>query len=352
MSLEELESYTAQPFNPISVSRDLIRDVNGTNPTELDIITPAKKVQFDMVEADKRLMATTGSNHEKLIANFTKLEHSKKVLTDTINPNVDRINSSFLRIHNNVTTPYNDAVKLNSALKRIHNTLDLLRRASHFIHLIQQIQSSEGVKLARLLSQLSALYRSLDSTLLTLRLIRDYQPILTNKCFELQQNDTNVIMGSRFEESSQELQVSLQLLFHLNETEFYAVVDKATISKQIQTTSAQLTRALQLPRNFTLVVSEIYENSKSYFPLVETVLQKAGLLEQFLQHEKCTLLFESYWERLGLRFRKSIAATMARGGPIAKNLRVYKNGILNLVTEIFPEGRIRDIVMEGVNLIT
>ncbi|KAG7661981.1 COG5 [[Candida] subhashii] len=386
--LEDFEAFLESDFEPLQFANELLLATNGNDNPELDLATPIKKLRFDIDECDKRMSSIASSNYESLVANFSKIEGLQSILTDRMNPAVEQVNAPFKRIKQEIIEPYEEAVKLNNALKRIHLTLDLLRSASFFIFLIQQLEelqkpgarnaaeesgNKDLVRLAKLHVQIKQLYenavleKSKDVNILSIKLIRDYQPTettrraaLISECSQILNKEFNHQSG--INEKNQQLQTNLMALYILNKKEFFNVFDKATIVRQVNTAGGQLSRALQSPRNFTAIMSEVKEGAKEYFDKLEELLsvwhvfkenedERISFLKEILLYYKENSLSDIFWSKLALKFKKNIAATMARGGPIAKNLRIYFEGLNNSISETFTSEYERELMLDALSLI-
>lgn len=369
--LADFEAYLEPDFEPFRYANDLLLATNDNEDSELDLSTSIKRLKFDIDECDKRMKAISVDNYESLISNFTKIEDTKAALRDHINPQIERVNTSFTRIKSNVIEPFDNALKLNNAMKRIHSTLNLFRGSSYFIFLVQQLQESEKVydslsvesnnkeviRLARLQAQLTQFYdrekkvnhANMNSSLMSIKYIRDFQPIHTSKkatlVSELSQEVSTYL--NRHNAATGNLQNGLMALYILSEKDFRTTIEKLSISKQVQNSLSQLTRSLQSPRNFNVVLKDIKESSKEYLRFMNETLTACEikptsdsqkhiiLLEVVKSHFDSKTIEQVFWSDLSLKFKKNIVATMARGGPIAKNLKVYQSGIKNSINEIF-----------------
>ncbi|EGW32369.1 uncharacterized protein SPAPADRAFT_138090 [Spathaspora passalidarum NRRL Y-27907] len=378
--LEDFEAFLEPDFDPIHFANELLLGTNGSDNTELDLATPIKKLKFDVDECNKRMSSIASNNYEDLVINFSTIENLQSILIDQINPQLERINAPFNRIKQEIIQPYDEAVKLNNALKRIHQTLNLLRSASFFIVLVQQLEELEQgdnfsvddshgdvVRLAKLHSQIRQLYQSASGEdtsthILSVKLIRDYQGIeaarrasLINQCSQLINNEfshlTSLHPGNR------KLNNNLQALYILDPNEFFLIFDKATITRQVTINVNLLSRALQSPRNFTTIVKEVKDTSQEYFEKLNAILSgwkmddDQTILHVVLTHYKVELLYALYWSKLNHKFKKNIASTMARVGPIAKNLKVYYEGLKNAVSEMFTTEYEKRLILDSLSLI-
>jgi hypothetical protein len=363
--VDDFEAFLEPDFNPQRFVNDLIVGVNGNDCDNLDLVTPIKKLKFDIEECNKRMEKIANGNYESLVENFNQIETAKQLLKATINPSVERVNLSFERIQSEVILPYDEAVKLNTALKKIHKTVEILRGASFFIIMIQQLQSLEEsnnpVKLARLHNQLTQIYETeATSTLLPIKLIRNFQGIQFTKKTKLFNDATNTVTNdinhhSSFNDKNETLQSNLQVLYILNPKDFFLVLEKASLNRQVQLASTQLQRSLQSPRNFTEAISEIKENAEEYFRTLMAILSKCTPKDEDLESLALkfynTPLIDIFWQRVALKFKKNVAATMARGGPIAKNLKLYNEGLNKTVKDTFQDTPEQQLLLDALSII-
>ena len=160
--------------------------------------------------------------------------------------------------------PYEEALKKNNALKRIHLTLNLLRGAGYFMFLVQQLEEIEKlntkaedqsnlkkdiIRLAKLHIQISQLYKNekeqnnlkiknSNANILSIKLIRDYEAIqinkqnaLINEWVQSISNDFNHHIS--FSVTNIELQNKLIALYTLNKKEYLQIIEKS-INKHVQ----------------------------------------------------------------------------------------------------------------------
>ncbi|GEQ68160.1 hypothetical protein JCM33374_g1827 [Metschnikowia sp. JCM 33374] len=386
--LEDFEAFLEDDFDPIRFAASLLQATNVVDDTELDLSTPLKKLQFDVNECNKRMESLSSTNHKELLYNVDKVEVNRKLMDEIINPSTARLKTAFDRINKDVITPYEDAVKLNDALQRIHQTCMLLRGSSFFLVFLQQLtecekslQSSddnrEVIRLAKTYKQLASFFSKTSSPLkgstadlLSLRLIRDYGPLLQVKSAEFIADLTSKIsndMGhhSSFNSKNTVLQNNLLALYIMDSQEFTSVIDRGAMTKSIQIALAQLTRSLQSPRTLAAAFSEVKQSSANFSATLSVLFDNCKVTKIDPKSDNSTLLDvflsslsdtdgtsveEVYWSRLAFRFKKSVAATMARGGPIARNLRSQYNVLLESATSAL-EGYSADQVKDALSLI-
>ncbi|RCK63612.1 Conserved oligomeric Golgi complex subunit 5 [Candida viswanathii] len=376
--LDDFEAFLEPDFKAEQFANELLVATNGQDNPELDLTTPIKKLTFDIDECDKRIAKISSSNYESLIANFQQIAECKQILTTRLNPSLDRVNAPFQRIKKEVIEPYDEAVKLNNALKRIHLTLELLRNTSFFIFIIQQVEEltsslndKDLVRLAKLHIQIKQLYENASQekgnevNVLSIKILRDYQSNAVTRRTSLIKQCSSVISGdfnhlSTLGYKNQKLRANLSALYILDRAEFFDVFDRSTIARQVLSGTAQLTRALQSPRNFTAIMSEVKEASSEYFGKLTDVLgnwstgtddENTTLLSVVLDKYGVESLLLLFWVQLNQKFKKNIVASMARGGPIAKNLRVYSKGISASVLEMFKSEKERELLLDSLAMI-
>ncbi|CAK7901370.1 conserved oligomeric Golgi complex subunit 5 [[Candida] anglica] len=382
--LEDFEAFLEPSFDALQFANGLLLATND-NENELDVITPTKKLRFDIDECEKRMSKIATNNYEPLVSKFTEIGSTRDIAKDQIGPQLQHLNLAFQRVKEGLMTPYEDAVKLNKSLKKIHATLNLLRGAGFFMYLAQQIEdggsiankksdhtnsdssstSRDIIRLAKVHTQLSKLYESSNRgavNLLSIKLIRDYQSIYISKRADLSSHCVSIISNdfthtSTFTNTNTQLHDAIVALYTLDAKECLATIERATINKHTQTICSQLSKALQSPRNFNSTLEDVFESSENFLTKTALVLEEAkvsdnrSFLVEFLKFFDAQSLAKLYWSRLSFKFKKNVAATMARGGPIAKNLKIYHEGIKKSVTETFAKSEGSPYIMEAIDII-
>ena len=391
--LEDFEAFLDTGFQPLQFANDLLLATNDKSGSELDGLTPLKKLKFDIDECDKRMASIASTNYESLMSNFSQIEKTKSLVNEQINPLVERVNNSFERIKSGVIQPYEEALKKNNALKRIHLTLNLLRGAGYFMFLVQQLEEIEKlntkaedqssskkdiIRLAKLHVQISQLYKNekeqnnlkiknSNANILSIKLIRDYEAIqinkqnaLINEWVQSISNDFNHHIS--FSVNNIELRDKLIALYTLNKKEYLQIIEKS-INKHVQVSLTQLSRSLQSPRNFNAIINEVKDTSSDFLNKLENILSSChisntnyqdnagNLLDETISNNSIKSLFDLYWPVLSYKFKKNIVATMARGGPIAKNLKIYFEGIRNSINENFKGTKEGNLLIDAIDVI-
>lgn len=356
-------------FNHITHAQSLLLATNGTESAELDLATPIKKLSFDIDELENRMTSLTTQNYQALAQKFEELDTYRDAIKSVINPSLDRIVASYDRVHTQVLKPYAEACKLHFGLKNIQATLALLRGSSFVVFMIQQIQDQETsiaslpddenrdtVRLAKLYTQATQFYdeqvKQNDTDLMSVQIIRDYLPILESGKRRFVEN-CNQYVSSCFQHrtslvlSNMGLRDRLLALYASSDEELYRLFDKYAIVKPVQVASTQLARALQAPRNFSTIMKDVELDFTDHCDRLKQITahcnvptdstETVSLQSLLLEHFKVSSFRILFCTRLTAMFTTNIETTLARGGPIAKNLRVYNQGIQNTVILVFPD---------------
>lgn len=340
--MEDFEAYIDPQFNTFAFANDLVLATNEHTALDLDIDTSIKKLTFDIDEVEKRMTAVASQNYQTLVSNFQEIEQTNTVMKQKVTPLLERVNTTFQNVKTGLLDPYDDASNMNAALKRVHTTLDLLRGCNFLMLLILQVEDLSSVendrntiKLAKIYRQIDDLYAS-ESGLLAVKFVRDYQSIYKTNIHKMTENCIDVIVGefnhsSKFTSDNKNLQNQLICYYILHGDKVVDVVDRTSVLKQVNSISGQMSKSLQSPRNFITVVDEIRTESEQYLDKLTKLLQNCEIYDEnetlYGIYSSKQDLRNEYWQEVSERFKKSIASTMTRGGPIAKNLRIYHEGM-------------------------
>ncbi|WPK27245.1 hypothetical protein PUMCH_004622 [Australozyma saopauloensis] len=365
--LTEFEPFLAAKFNAVTTLAHMVQATNVLDDTELDLETAAKKVQFDQLECAKRMDDITAAHHTELISNVCSVETYSDAVLDHIVPLATRIEQAYQRINNEVVRPYDDAVKLQGALKTVHSIMTLLRGASFFLMFVQQLQECEKayeasddgkdvLRLARLLKQLSLVHKKeflalrTGTELTQLAIVRDYEPVIKSK-FEafLVELKLKVSHGlghhTSFNKKNVVLQQNLLALNELGQDQLFAIL-KEVIQKSVQISLTLLSRSLQSQRALEVNFSDVNGIATSFISTLLGLLSNCSVASSEQAAANNTLLktFEQnisesietfYWQRLAQSYKKNILTTLAKGGPIARNLQNNRNQILEAIASTF-----------------
>lgn len=379
--LEDFEAFLTPDFNAYKFSNDLLLATNDHDTSEIDIDTSIKRLNFDIDEVEKRTTAISSSNYDSLVSNFNDIDTTNKLIKQKITPLIERAMATYQNIKTDIIDPYDEATKMNISLKKVHTTLNLLRVSNFFFLLVLQIEDVEKsielednknhtnlVKLAKLHTQISDVYGSVhsDVPIVSIKMIRDYQSIHNAKHRKLINDCVDVIINefghnTTFSVSNSKLQQSLIAYYILQGKKLVETVDLATLVKHVNVVSNQLARSLQSPRNFGVVLQEISTSTSDFVSKLTKILHSCEivqydktftLLDVVLEQLNVLSLSELFWSRLSDKFKRTVASTMARGGPIAKNLKNCHETIRQSINEVFePESTPSITFIEAVELI-
>lgn len=70
MDLSDFESFLSEDFNALDFANDLILSTNNFDDTAIDLATPAKRLGYDLKEADKRIKQTVSSSTRSIAPLF------------------------------------------------------------------------------------------------------------------------------------------------------------------------------------------------------------------------------------------------------------------------------------------
>lgn len=386
--LEDFEAFTEENFNAIEFASSLLQATNVVDDNELDLSTPIKKLQFDANECNKRMDSLTTNHHERLISNFEELEAKKRLMAEVVNPLAASLSSAFDRINSELIAPYEDAMKLNEALKKIHRTSMLLRGSSFFLAFLQQLQDCEKtletaddnrevVRLAKLHQQIAQFYNNENLLvkdtavdLLSIKLIRDYAPESERKSAQFSTSLSEKIMNdlghhSSFVTDNSSLQHNLLAMYIMDQAELTTIIERGAMTKSIQIALSLLTRSLQSPRMLISSFAEVNQSTNAFVKTLTGLLAgcKIAKADPSAKHESLLQLYQesfqdypgssiehTYWMRLSYKFKKTIAATMARGGPIARNLRSQYETVLASISSVM-DGEAATLMKDALSIV-
>ncbi|KAG7192467.1 uncharacterized protein KQ657_001868 [Scheffersomyces spartinae] len=352
-----------KPFDPIALGNSFLLSTNDEDTTELDISTTVKKLEFDLQECEKRIGKVSTKNSEVLLDNFDRVADVQDLMETQLSPSLQRVNQSIARVEDQIIQPYNDSVKLNTALKNLHQTLDLLRNSRFVVSLVQQLQKFDigddidYIKYLKIYQYLHRIYQDpSSSSLLSVKLVRDYYPIFTSKYADMK---SKLITLISHEGNTKVYVVALYNVLDdgSDNQEFYKQVDTLLINKNIQQNLNRLTKSLTTPRTFGMVVQEVNKNATGFISNLKLTLancqvvkdgDSTTLLDLCVKYFNATDFESLYWTRLTVRFKKNIDSTVSRGGPIAKNLKVYRENLNKAVDDTFSNDQVNSMFSEAI----
>lgn len=385
IDIKDLETFAKPNFDSVQALSKLLQGTNVLDDTELDLETSAKKLQFDAKECKSRMKLITTKNYDQLIENVSSVSTYSESVLKRIVPLATRIELAYQRINKELVCPYDEAAKLQASLKMVHSTLSLLRGAGYFLLFVQQVQESEDqyqnsddpksvLRLTRLLKKLLLIYSNevvwvgSGVSITSLDLLRGYRAIAYAKAedFILDLN-TKVAHGlghhTSFNASNLSLQNSLLALYEMDLKLFISQIEEV-IFKSNQIALVLLSRTLQSQRNLDMTFGDVKSTASSFIKTMSDLLltckfnkpehdAQENLLQEFEEYlvsKDNASISDLYWSRLSRSYKKNILATLAKGGPIARNLQSNQPQMTQTVKAIFDNPE-QDYLLESLSIL-
>ncbi|ODV83071.1 hypothetical protein CANARDRAFT_9928 [[Candida] arabinofermentans NRRL YB-2248] len=365
--LSDYETYlNDETFNPIQFANELILSNNNNTSDDydydtLDLETPIKRLKFDLKDLNNKLLKQSNENYTSLLIEFDKLESFQHNILNDLKSSLQSINSSYNRLQLEILKPYNDANSLHLALKKLHQTSNLLRSSIYFIYLISKIEEINKsdfelnkkpfinlLNLSKLLSNLKN--HLIDSNhLKSLKLIRDYESFQQIQLFKIIE-----ITNSQFKQLKLDDNLDNELSI-LNLIYSSCLTSPETFFNQLQ----QLL-SLKINQSIQLIVKNL-NNTKSLDKIFKEV-SKSGLLISTIDtilinnkwfdnnnkssttitifdkiSEKLQLnsssLIMLYWKDIAVGIEPKFKDIINKGGPISKNLKLIYNDLKLIIID-------------------
>ncbi|GME86842.1 hypothetical protein B5S28_g1418 [[Candida] boidinii] len=319
IDLTDYESYLDPDFKSTEFANELVMATNNPDDSNLDLSTPMKRLQFDLKDIDKKLKKLSNDNYIELIKNFNKLDELN-VAVKIIDPSISLLNNSYDRLNNEIAKPYDEALTLHSALKRLHTTSTLLRSSTYFLYLIQQIEESFSLLQGRIQklqtkshlqqmqqnqfqqqqqhhSQQNQQYQIQDDPesfklllrccrnqyslkqhlsespfLKSLKLVRDYELFLKDRNLKTLEICTSNIKSFNLNTSEAAMSNIILSLIYLSPETLYNLIQQI-LSTQTVSSISFLVHTLNSPKSFNSIMSDVMERAK-YVSKLQTVMGK------------------------------------------------------------------------------
>ncbi|OWB86096.1 hypothetical protein B5S33_g4777 [[Candida] boidinii] len=316
IDLTDYESYLDPDFKSTEFANELVMATNNSDDSNLDLSTPMKRLQFDLKDIDKKLKKLSNDNYIELIKNFNKLDELN-VAVKIIDPSISLLNNSYDRLNNEIAKPYDEALTLHSALKRLHTTSTLLRSSTYFLYLIQQIEESFSLLQARInklqikshlqqtqqnyyqqqQNQHNQQYQIQDDPesfklllrccknqyslrqhlsespfLKSLKLVRDYELFLKDRNLKALEICTSNIKSFNLNTSEAAMSNIILSLIYLSPETLYNLIQQI-LSTQTVSSISFLVHTLNSPKSFNSIMSDVMERAK-YVSKLQTVMGK------------------------------------------------------------------------------
>lgn len=354
--LEDFEAFLEESFSVIQFCNELLKATNpNVEASELDLKTPIKKITYDLSEVEKRIDTVVKSNPSHILDQVDKRGLARDKVGMTLKPSLEYLNMSYNRLNTEVLQPYEHALKLQSALSKVHQTSSILRDVLVFIHLVTQIdtlalEKSENTTQSclRLASLYSQIQLNLDenSNLKSLQLVKKYEAeIIRDKRQELLRYISNSLIKEclnnyKITNNLEGIQNLMMALFTLSFKDYVSTIDKILLSK-ITSTNQVLARTITSIRNFPMAMDDAVKNGESVF-ILEGILEKAKtenshLLKEYLSQKRYQSLRDIFWTKVSNNFQKDFEISFNRGGPVGKSLLNNENMIKKVIKEYMPK---------------
>lgn len=339
--LEDFEALLEENFNVFQFCNDLLKATNrNLESTELDFKTPMKKVSYDLNEVNKRINNIVKSNPSHIIKQMDEHKMSHELVHKSLKPSLEYLDMSYDRLNDEIIKPYEHALRVQSALSKIHQTSSILRDALIFLHLMRQITDASplvendfstfqnALKLASLHSQIQK-NLSGNANLRSLRLIKKYdaEVISVNRQQTLRYiSDAftkECLNNYRIKNNPENIEVLGNALFTLSQRDYISSLDRAIISKALSTNQV-LGKTITSIRSFSTAMEDASKNGECILHLEESLwrvpVKNSNLMQLYLSHKKESSLTEIFWSRVSRSFKKDFEISFNRGGPVGKSL--------------------------------
>lgn len=354
--LEDFEAFLEESFSVIQFCNELLKATNpNVEASELDLKTPIKKITYDLSEVEKRIDTVVKSNPSHILDQVDKRGLARDKVGMTLKPSLEYLNMSYNRLNTEVLQPYEHALKLQSALSKVHQTSSILRDVLVFIHLVTQIDTlaleknenttQSCLRLASLYSQIQ-LNLDENSNLKSLQLVKKYEAeIIRDKRQELLRYISNSLIKEclnnyKITNNLEGIQNLMMALFTLSFKDYVSTIDKILLSK-ITSTNQVLARTITSIRNFPMAMDDAVKNGESVF-ILEGILEKAKtenshLLKEYLSQKRYQSLRDIFWTKVSNNFQKDFEISFNRGGPVGKSLLNNEKMIKKVIKEYMPK---------------
>ncbi|KAH3682987.1 hypothetical protein WICPIJ_006047 [Wickerhamomyces pijperi] len=354
--ISEYETLFDPNFQCTTFANDLLLATNSL-ASELDISTSIKRVKFDIDNINTQLDKISGEEHTKLVHEIEQDTQAKKMFADLSTP-LAQINTSFQRLDTDLIKPFNESVKCQDALKRIHQTATLIRAVDQFLVIVGKIEDITNIKNydtviiqnVKLLITLARLFHNLthflqtNGNLKSIKIIRDYQSIQTHK----QQQLISLIQQPlrQLNEKSQQLRfntdISATYLHSLYLLSPKLLTETITIILTIQITTSVnlLVRSLSSKNLFKQTMQEVSEKASfinQIVKLLDTNINCANGEVNILAEVSRTLGVKSYsvkfWKDVSVRFEPKFMEFIKAGSITVNAFRKDLPGLKQAVKE-------------------
>lgn len=355
-SMTDFEIYLAHDFNATQVCSGLL-NASNTDPDskELDLMTAIKKVKYNLQEVERRSENVIKANPSHLIDNFDQRELVQSRTRESLGSSLEYLDMSYKRLDTEILEPYQQCLRLRSALSKIHQTSSILRDVSIYLHLVRQIANSSSlgknddtdlqsaVALASMHSQIQMELNS-NPDLRALALVKKYESetIIPSRRDTLKYLSDRLLKESTLNTGNQSARQTVASLVSairdISQKEFISVIDKAVLNKiasSVQTLAKTITSIKNLPKSMEVVVHD----AQTIYFLQDTLRDikhdNLSLLNEYLSHKNYKSLTEMFWIRTSKNFKRDFDISFNRGGPVGKSLIANSSFITKSISGAF-----------------
>ncbi|AMD21520.1 HFL336Cp [Eremothecium sinecaudum] len=364
---EDFESLLEPNFNPTQYASELLRAINNDrNANDLDIITPLKKITYEIDEVNSRTEKILKESPIKVLEQLDKRNSAKDKVSSTLKPSLDYLSMSYERLNTEILKPYESALVLQSALGKIHETSALLRNALIYLHMAAQIEAStlevdNPESMARLTALCSQLRMNIDQNpnLNSLNIIKKFENgVLKEKRLKLASHASQALIklcaSSRTIEHNADPIKSLALTLYINSPkEFSSTLDRIALAK-IQVTNQVLAKTITSVRSLKIAMDDAAASGLLLLQLqgmLESVqLENSTLLQEYLSQKKYNSITTNYWVQVANAFQKQFEISYRRGGPVGKSLQANSQFIKQSITECMQKSASDESYKEYLNI--
>lgn len=374
IDLSEYKEYTSASFNSAQHANKLLLETNDPQDSTIDLDTAIKRLGFDLKDISSKIEEMMQTNTSTFVKEFEKVEQLK-VKTESVKPSINQLKLSFQRLNDEIVKPYNQCTNLQMALKRIHQTNQLLRSLTYATHLlakIEELDKSENAlatKPFKTLNTLASLLREFSnyikkSNLGMIRIIRDYSQfttILMKRCDTVIQYQTKNLLKFPIQEYVNPAHISTN---NPEEKSLFNIIS-ASVSLDIKKATAiiELFYTASSKHSVNLILRNL-NNTKYLPPYIRSLERPAKLVSQLekelkaikmndastslwnflLDDEPFVLLtrdemenislLDKFWRDVALGIDSGVKEIVNKGGPIVNSLKKIKPQLELEVTKL------------------
>ncbi|KAH3667287.1 hypothetical protein OGAPHI_002936 [Ogataea philodendri] len=354
--MSEFGSYLEE-FEPLKHANELVVSTNNVDDTALDLTTSIKRLQFDLKDVDKRLQKSSNENYTSLIAELDTAQDLHTTIGE-LKPSLKQVNASYSRLQTEILKPYNESSNLHSALRKIHQTSNLLRSSTYFIYLVSRIEEIDKsdqklnqkpfrsvYALARLLNQIK-LHLADSPFLKSLKLVRDYETFQQLQTTKVMDVCNSHLKNLSLEYDDQSILNLVYALSIMSSESFYNQLQQL-LSLKIAGAINLIIKNLNNPRGLENVFAQVSASGKLINNLEKVMRsnkwqdassskESAASTVSILDKVNSVLHFGNslgtlFWKDTAVGVEPKFKDIVHKGGPIAKNLRSIKQDIYDMV---------------------